>query len=338
MPLLALACGVQVRITGRAAMCSQILLDFPAAETCGPPPDGAGVEVTCGRAARAAEIPPGAELESADPVTGVASWLAGDVQVIVWPGCGSVVRSAAGPAQVRCTDDQRGYGLVRSELVQALRRQVNATGALLAHSGLIARPGSGRGVLVTGDKGAGKTSMCALAARAGLDVRTDELCVLTLAPSGRPLASGIPRRMGFSQESLDRRFPELRPEVTGRVASPLDGEVKLLARPRAMSQVVGDPVEVAGVIAPTVITARAPKVLPVSSPDLVAVLFAALSANELTPQRAHGLAHCLARVLPGRVLAMGTDARAAESLLWEITGDFGVRHPGAERERELLSG
>ena len=91
-------------------------------------------------------------------------------------------------------------------------------------------------------------------------------------------------------------------------------------------------------ILPTVITARAPKVRPACAADLVAVLYAALSANELTPQRAHGLAHALAHAVPGQVLAMGADAPATQSLLWELTGDVGGRHPGpgAGREKELI--
>ncbi len=258
-------------------------------------------------------LPAGAELILTDPAVPMSQWYAGDREFLLWPGRCAVVRSPERlETDICCRSGVDPYPLVRSEVTQALRRALNRSGRWVVHAGLLWSPESGQALLVPAHKGAGKTSACLLGAAAGMQIVTDEMTVL------RPeslTASGLPRRMGLTGDTVARFFPDSDPEQWPLFVSPLDGRQKRLVRPPSL--VSGDPpaVTLTGILRPGIWRSGRASIEPVPPAEARLTLYQAAAANAAPPEAIYARAGEWARQLPAWRYLMGQDTAQNRSAL-----------------------
>ncbi|MCK4911050.1 MAG: nucleotidyltransferase family protein [Thermodesulfovibrionales bacterium] len=92
-------------------------------------------------------------------------------------------------------------------LIPILKKLLLERGRFLLHSGCVAT-GEGKGVIVVGHSGSGKTTTCIALAREGMRFLSDDLIVLRVEGE-KIFAEGIREKMNLTKRTIDF-FPELR--------------------------------------------------------------------------------------------------------------------------------
>lgn len=250
-------------------------------------------------------LPEGAQLGLVDPTGPMTQWFTNEQEYLLWPGRYAVIRTpACNMTMIRYVQGQDPYPVVRSEVTQALRRSLNRAGRWVLHAGLLWHPQQGDALLLPAKKGSGKTSACLIGQEAGLKIVTDELTVLT--PSDLE-ASGIPRRLGLTPESITRFFPDMNTNGLPRFCSPLDGREKYLVRPPSL--VTGPPpsVRLTAILIPTIWRSATAKIEAIGRDEAQLALYEATTANEGGVGQIYLEARRLSQELPAFRLLMGQE-------------------------------
>ncbi|MFN0094905.1 MAG: hypothetical protein ACKVVT_09020 [Dehalococcoidia bacterium] len=195
-------------------------------------------------------------------------------------------------------------------------------GAHILHGGVVGE--AGRGVLIAGGSGAGKSTTCLASLSGGLDYVSDDHCALTWDGDGAPVAQSIYASGKLTVPSLEL-LPEFKPQVANAASLATEkGLLLLTARYRAQLPVRA---RLAAMVVLAQTTGR-PRIESIGGGAALTAL-APSTLLQLPGARAEALRQMgrLARVLPAFRLHLGDDVRAVPDAIRNLLQSVGPPVP-----------
>jgi hypothetical protein len=218
----------------------------------------------------------------------------------------ATIRIAVRPSDERALFDA-AHLFFSVSLLELLKRR----GRFALHAAAVAT--AGRGVLIAGAAGAGKTTLSLAAARAGWDFMGDDVALIKAAQDGALTLVGFPDQLDLVPDAA-RFFADLAPTFAGRGPG-VGGKHSL--RPRDVVRRVVWSATPALLIYPRIVSHGPPTVRPLTADDaLVALVPNVIRTQPAASQRHLDALAALARASPAFALEF-SDPLAVPPILHE---------------------